>query len=96
MSDPFGASYLKIERAKTHVQELEAVVKIYLDGGPVSVVTEVQERGVSFQMKFQGVPMVTSAIVGDIFHNADSDRYRPPFRFDAAHDSGMIPPTVPG
>jgi hypothetical protein len=27
---------------------------------------------------------------------ADSDRYRPPFRFDAAHDSGMIPPTVPG
>jgi protein-L-isoaspartate O-methyltransferase len=28
--------------------------------------------------------------------NADSDRYRPPFRDDTAHHSGMIPPTVPG
>jgi hypothetical protein len=37
-------------------------------------------------------------LVGDTHIDtlADSDRYRPPFRFDAAHDSGMIPPTVPG
>jgi hypothetical protein len=27
--------------------------------------------------------------------NADSDRYRPPFRDDAAHDSDLMPPTIP-
>ena len=27
---------------------------------------------------------------------ADSARYRPPFRFDVAHHSDLIPPTVPG
>jgi hypothetical protein len=27
--------------------------------------------------------------------SADSDRYRPPFRDDAAHDSDLMPPTIP-
>lgn len=69
----FRPSYLKIERAKRHYEELHQIAQEYLATNPVSVATRVHDRGVEFKMDVrQPAPEVVSAILGDIFHNLRS------------------------
>jgi hypothetical protein len=72
MTDTFHASYLKVDRAKQHLEELERVIDEWRKGNPVTIMSKVEGRGVSFTMKADPVPSITSAIVGDIFHNLRS------------------------
>ena len=77
---PFRASFLKIERAQRHIQELEHVTAEYLATEPVTVTTSDQplsepppelaqpglkwHHAVSFRMVIQPVPEVTSGYFG--------------------------------
>jgi len=68
----FRPSYLKIERAKRHFDELHQVAQEYLATNPVTVSTREYPGGFAFTMDVQGAPEVMSAILGDIFHNLRS------------------------
>jgi hypothetical protein len=75
MIAPFEASKLKIERAAKHLQELEIAISAYLAEKPCVIVVE-QFPGLE-QMGTQAwnarirkpMPLVLSAIIGDIVHN---------------------------
>jgi hypothetical protein len=73
MGEPFDASYLKIARAKRHVQELENVIAQYLADGPADITSSIEGNKVFVTVnKLKPVPVETSAIVGDFFHNLRS------------------------
>lgn len=71
---PFRASFLKIERAKKHIKELEQLAADFLGGDPVQTTAEEAagpdgSMGIVIQMKVSPVPEEMSAVVGDIIHN---------------------------
>ena len=69
----FGASFLKIERAKTHIQELERLIAAYLASEPVQISTGAEGRAVFMVVhKCAPVPVEAGIIAGDIFHNLRS------------------------
>ena len=78
MSEPFKASFLKIERAQHHLQELEGVIADYLAANPVRWTSEIEAhpetKSAIVRMSFNhdAMPSVTSAILGDFFHNLRS------------------------
>ncbi|HWA89052.1 MAG TPA: hypothetical protein VG889_03390 [Rhizomicrobium sp.] len=71
MQKSFHASFLKIARAKQHLQELEKVVADFLASDPAKFAPAPQVPGmISFGgMTLRGLPEITSAILGDIIHN---------------------------
>ena len=73
MGEPFGASYLKIARARRHLQELESLVNAYLANEPADIASSIEGNKVVWNVKkLEPVPIAASAIAGDIFHNLRS------------------------
>ena len=69
----FRASWLKIERARTHLEELHRVIATYISKRPVIAIVE-ESKEVPDWVKadfvlVEPVPEVLAAIVGDIVHN---------------------------
>ena len=77
-SKPFRASFLKIERARQHIAELEKTAAGFLAGNPVkssiAIDPGIDSRMpiVAFKFKIDPVPEIVSSILGDIFHNLRS------------------------
>jgi len=73
MAEPFRASFIKIERAQHHLQELEKIVEEYIASNPAqhsaSVGTLVDGRiTVQMNANLRGMPEVAGAVIGDIIH----------------------------
>ena len=84
MSSPMAASVLKINRAKKHLEELEQIVRRYIESDPIKYETSVgepQQVGtmpdgkkhmtalITYNFKQEAMPEETSAVLGDIIHN---------------------------
>ncbi len=71
-SDRATGSNIKIERAKTHVRELEALVQEFLQSSPYAVVREEDPETGDLVYRLRVLrqpPLAWSAIVGDAVHN---------------------------
>lgn len=70
----FVASRLKIERAKSHIEDMQAALSSFLDGNPYTIFSEVNLDGSEvFKVRVgQCVPPLFGAIVGDVVHNLRS------------------------
>jgi len=73
---PFSAPFLKVDRAKRHLAELESVIADYLAKKPIrwSGNIEVRDRVAQIKLGFEQdpVPPEVSSILGDIIHNLRS------------------------
>jgi len=65
----FSASFLKIERAKRFIHELEAEIEAYRQSKPLSAhfVHDVTPPEIS--ISWTALPLIISAIIGDAIHN---------------------------
>jgi hypothetical protein len=76
MIAPFEASKLKLDRAATHMRELESAIAAYLAGKPCAIVAE-HFPGMELSYSTHAwtarirkpVPLELSAIIGDVVHN---------------------------
>jgi hypothetical protein len=75
MIAPFEASKLKIERANTHIQELEMSISAYFSENPCVLVVEpfpgmdsIRNHAWIARIR-KPVPQFLSAIIGDTVHN---------------------------
>jgi hypothetical protein len=75
MLAPFEASWLKIARARCHLEELEAAISAYLANDPVSIIVEEWKAKTDFPTDAwtarirKSVPPYLSVIIGDAIHN---------------------------
>lgn len=75
MAESFRASFVKIERALKHFQELEALAAEYIASDPVKYSMKAVGPsvgtfgGLEVTTSVTGMPEITGAIIGDIIHN---------------------------
>lgn len=75
MCDAIRDHRLKIERAKTHIRELETLIKAFIKTDPYSIVVENDldaEQRVWKIRAARKIPPAWSAVVGDAIHNLRS------------------------
>jgi hypothetical protein len=75
MIAPFEAPKLKIERARAHIEELDATINAYLAGNPCALVVE-PFPGPAYMKSHawiarirKPIPLTSSVIIGDAVHN---------------------------
>jgi hypothetical protein len=71
-SEPLLGIFAKVERAKTHIINLEERFKAYIDSGPYETASEVNTDQTEEVYRFKLVkklPLELHAIAGDAFHN---------------------------
>ena len=66
----FEGTYLKIERAKKHVNELNLAINVYLERNPFELIIKKEASKHTWLIKTkEPVPLEFSAILGDAVHN---------------------------
>ena len=74
-NDPLAGVRLKIERAKKHINDLEADIRAFRGGNPYRVVTDEHPRtgDITYRLSItKDIPIEWSAIIGDFVHNLRS------------------------
>lgn len=77
MSEPFKASFIKIERAKKHIREIEELAADFLASDPATVrfdpnPPEGMKMGFQFHFSVKGMPSELCGALGDAIHNLRS------------------------
>ena len=69
------APLLKIERAEHHISDLDRVLKAYLDGKPIRLMTSIETQSgnqTHFIKQDEPIPRSAPLIIGDAVHNMRS------------------------
>lgn len=65
----FAASYIKLERARGFISELDAERARYVASGPAKAVMDISTNPPQIEVKWDGIGLLPGAIIGDAVHN---------------------------